>query len=354
MIAAEATESIIEQRKGRWRELYDPASGRKAVFTLHFNDPDAPAPPGVPPYPEHKAARIEAALGNYAILYDRAGWLDDDTIPFLDVHTGTEIFAEAFGCGVYRHEGAMPSARPLITQARQVAGLKAPKVFDSPLARLFEIGDELRRRAGREAVVKIPDIQSPMGIAALIWDKTRFYVAVHDDPQAVEDLAAMCRQLLTAFCDAWLERYGRDFISHYPVYYMPGGLTLSEDEIGAVSPEMFRRFFLPHLAALSRRFGGLGMHCCAAARHQWANLKMIPNLRALNLTRGAQEVAEAYAYFAGHCVQIHDGMPAETPPEWYSRNAPGARVVIRTWAEDKAGALRASDRLRRFCERKQT
>ncbi|MEI7835590.1 MAG: uroporphyrinogen decarboxylase family protein [Planctomycetota bacterium] len=352
MNKAVATQSEIEQRKQRWRELYDPASGRKAVFMIGMNDPASPGAAYVPPYPENKAARIDAAMQNYRVMLDRAGWLNDDAIPFAEVHTGTEIFAELFGCEVYRNDGSMPSARPVIFEPRDVAKLKVRPVMDSPLAMLFEIGDELRRQAGPDVLLKIPDIQSPMDIAALIWDKTSFYMGIHDDPQAVDALALMCRELLIEFCDLWLARYGRDFIAHYPAYYMPSGLTLSEDEIGAVSPDMFTRFFLPHLTALSDRYGGLGMHCCATARHQWDNMKKIPNLKILNLTRGLEETEAGIVYFADHCVQIHDGMPGDKPTSWYIENAPSARVVIRPWAEDRAAAQRFVDQLRPYCDLK--
>ena len=36
---------------------------------------------------------------------------------------------------------------------------------------------------------------------------------------------------------------------------MPRGLTLSEDEVGAVSPALFDSLFLPELAELSARYG---------------------------------------------------------------------------------------------------
>jgi hypothetical protein len=39
---------------------------------------------------------------------------------------------------------------------------------------------------------------------------------------------------------------------------MPKGITLSEDEVGSVSSEMFQKFFLPELQDLSARYGGLG------------------------------------------------------------------------------------------------
>ena len=68
-----------------------------------------------------------------------------------------------------------------------------------------------------------------------------------------------------AFLDEWFGRYGRDHIAHYPDYFMEGGWTVSEDEVGVVNEEMFEKLFLPELNELSRRYGGIGMHCCVTA-----------------------------------------------------------------------------------------
>jgi len=85
---------------------------------------------------------------------------------------------------------------------------------------------------------------------------------------------------------------------------MPGGLTLSEDEVGAISQRMFDALFMPELAELSARYGGLGMHCCAHARHQWPGFRRIPGLRLLNLVQPAPVIHQAVAFFAG-LPQMH-------------------------------------------------
>ena len=142
----------------------------------------------------------------------------------MQVYSGTEIFAEAFGCEVHRPENNMPFALPLISSASEVAGLKVPELSTSSLAYLFDIGDELRRRAGDDALIGI-DIQSPMDIAALIWNKNDFYAAMLETPEAVRELAHKVGDLLTSFLDEWFARYGREFMGHFPDYYMPYGIT---------------------------------------------------------------------------------------------------------------------------------
>jgi hypothetical protein len=163
----------IEERKQRWRYLYD--GKRKHAVEIVYT-------PGLPPRPfplaDNLADRGDWALRNYEIMLGQMSWLDSDRIPYLDVYTGTEIFAEAFGCDTYRPKEAMPHAKYLIRSAEEARAIQAPNLDDTTLMRLFEIADRLRREAGSDAIFKLPDIQSPLGIAALIWDKTDFMASL--------------------------------------------------------------------------------------------------------------------------------------------------------------------------------
>lgn len=338
----------ISARKERWCDFLSMEGPPGHLFQIHY-PPDGLERPH--PWPDLKAERIEWSWETYRRHLARIEWLRDDSIPCLDVYTGTEIFAEAFGCPVARPDDQMPFARPLISEASEVDRLRVPDVGDGPLAMLFDIADELRRRAGNGALLKLVDIQSPMDIAALIWDKSRFYVAIVEQPEAVKALAAKVHELLVAFLDEWFARYGAEFIAHYPHYYMPRGITLSEDEIGSVSEEMFVEFFLPELVALSERYGGIGVHCCANARHQWPNLKMIPDLRLLNLVQPPTELRDAYAAFATHVPQMHSWCGDGEPRAWPEQYPPDARVVLRASAASRDEALELSDRLWAACGR---
>ena len=342
----------IESRKERWRSFLQPAAEQGFQFYVRFNDPAANLPPAQPPWPERQAERVEHIWAAYQHSVEQAAWLEDDSVPSLNMMTGTEIFAESFGCKVHKPTDSNPFALPLIHSASEVAALAVPDLSTSTLAYLFDMADELQRRAGPDAVFHLVDVQSPMDIAALIWEKSSFFMAILEEPEAVKELAAKVYQFQTAFLDEWFGRYGTEFVAHYPDYFMSGGMTLSEDEAGSVNAEIFEDLFLPELAALSKRYGGIGMHCCADARHQWANFKKIPGLRLLNLNNPPARdpdtyVSLAYDFFADHCVQWHYGW---APPGSLSDQArgfaPGSRVVLEAAANSREEA-------RRLCEEMQ-
>jgi hypothetical protein len=339
----------LEQRKQRWCDFLSMDKPAQHVFMIGVEDGKVPARPW--PRWDNVPQRIEWAWDAYRRKMERMELYADDTVPFLHVYTGTEIYAEAFGCGVAYPEDNMPFARPLVDNAVDAAKIKVPRLEDTPLMRLLDIGDELRRRAGGKAVMGIVDIQSPMDIAAQIWDKNTFFIAMLECPEAVWELAGKVGELFCAFFDEWFRRYGRDFIAHYPSYYMPRGLTLSEDEVGSINVEVFLELFLPELVELSNRYGGLGMHCCATARHQWEHFLKIPDLRLLNLVHNKEYLAEAYQFFGPHTAQMHCWCGDGEPEQWLRLYPPGARVVLQPTAKSEDDARRVSERLCKLLNR---
>lgn len=342
----------INQRLARWNSFVE---GRTGSFMFHVNCPfpdlEAQRPPAPPLWPDRVSERIEQRWFEYEVLLRKAALIEDDRVPYISNLTGTEIFAEAFGCAVHRPDDNMPFALPLIRSAAEADRLETPELSTSSLAYLFDIADELYRRGGPGVVMKPVDIQSPMDIVALIWEKTDLCCAMMDTPGAVKALADKVRRLLTAFFDEWFKRYGTIFVAHYPDYVMHGGITMSVDEVGALSPDMFKEFFRDELVSLSGHFGGLGIHCCADARHQWGNFRDLPGLKVINHgappTRNAREyLLAALHFYADTAAQLPVGWTPEGNAEtWPAEFPEGSRVVFDVPAEDVASAAGMASRL---------
>ncbi len=163
-------QSEIVLRKARWKRVMAGGKAPRHLLMVRYSADQANVGPSLFPLPEHHQARIERAWKIYQIQQERLTWLQDDSLPYLDCMTGTEIFASAFGCPVHVPKDDMPFALPLVRSASEAAKVKIPSLDAPPLRRAFEMGDELIRRAGKGALVRPVDIQSPMDIAALIWD----------------------------------------------------------------------------------------------------------------------------------------------------------------------------------------
>ena len=340
-------ESAIEHRKQRWLDFYDLTSSRRVAYLIRY----APElPPRPLPFPERVPERIEWIWQNYEYHLCRMDWLQDDTAPCIDMLTGTEIFAKAFGCRILYPVDNNPAPFPMIHNAADAMALRVPSLDAPALRRVFEMADELSRRAGPGALFRLVDMQCPLDVAATMWDKINFYPALIKSPEIVNELVEKITTLQFTFLDEWFRRYGTEFIAHFPDYYMPQGITLSVDEIGAVSGKMFLQFFLPHLNRFSERYGGLGIHCCAHARHQWEHIKKVTGLRLLNITNTGTMVSEAYPFFADFTTQWNfDQSPVPRGPlEWMDEIPVNAHVAFELLPETKADALKFSEQMEKF------
>jgi hypothetical protein len=325
----------IEDRKQKWCNFYNGTVRTMALIELaDFGTRPIPSP-------ENMNAFFNWDLNRYRIQLDALEWLDDDRLPYVTALMGTDIFAGVFGCPVYYPKDSNPYARPLISNAKELAGIKMPRLENSSLMKVFEFGHKLRA-AAPDALIQLPDIQSPLDIAALIWEKADFFMAMYDEPEAVKDLIAMAYALLTEFLDLWFKTFGKNFIAHWPDYYMPYGITLSEDEIGSIGNELFREFSYPSLRDLSVRYGGrIGIHCCANAKHQWSVIKTIPGLVLLNLGQPDNIIREASVFFR------------EGPPIWAAAHQNEcydfrSRGVLQGSADTREKALEELKRLREY------
>jgi len=56
---------------------------------------------------------------------------------------------------------------------------------------------------------------------------------------------------------------------------------------------------LPELIELSHEFGGIGMHCCADAEHQFESFKKIPNWYGFNRVAAKQGFTPLIKHFSG-------------------------------------------------------
>ncbi|MDR2569690.1 MAG: hypothetical protein LBD23_05255 [Oscillospiraceae bacterium] len=328
----------IKNRINRWEELYTSQQDKKVIrYVINYPDLNNAFPILSAP---NKQKRIDWAKRLYEWQYENIESYEDDSLPFLFPVTGTEIFAEAFGCNVIYPENNMPFALPLVSDSTAASKLKIPKLEDTPLMMLFDIADELRHFAGNDALIRLPDVQCPIDVAALIWDKNDFFPTMIDEPDIIHEIAGKVKKLQIVFFDEWFRRYGTKFIAHFPNYYMDGGITMSVDELGCVSPQMFREFFTGEINELSEHYGGVGIHTCADSIRQWDNLKQIEELKLLNIHYDKNDIFKAFELFKDKCVQMHCILDMKTtvysmtPDEVENRLPQFCKVVIMLEARD--------------------
>jgi len=134
----------IAARKERWGRFHRNDNPPRFIFHVHCSDPaedkqNVMNQPAL--WPQLKQERIEWAWQRYEADLQTSAWRKDDWIPHMSLISGTEIFAEAFGCEVARPDHTNPFALPQIKDASEVSGVKVPELSSSTLAYQFEVAD---------------------------------------------------------------------------------------------------------------------------------------------------------------------------------------------------------------------
>ena len=334
----------INKRIDHWKSLYNPnPMCREIRYIIDYPNLNNPMPVL---NADNKQKRIDWAKRLYEWQIKNVEYYDDDSLPHLYPMTGTEIIAEAFGCDVYYPENTLPSARPLVFDSDAASKLKVPKLEETPLMMLFDIVDELRNWAGNDALIRLPDVQSPMGTVALIWDKNDLYITMIENPKAVLELAKKVKELFVTFMDEWFKRYGTTFIAHFPAYYMEGGISLSTCETVCISPQMYDDYFAGEINTLSRHYGGLGIHCCGEQKKHWESIKKTDGLKFLNLGVPSDQIFKAFDFFKDTCIQMHYKHLEEgsvIAPDEINKLPDVCRVVLPLNAENLEHAKKLSE-----------
>ncbi len=120
-------------------------------------------------------------------------------------------------------------------------------------------------------------------------------------------MVTKCANLFKTFLIEFRKEFPNSSPGHCPAVWVPPtmGPWLSNDECGAFNNEMFEEFCLPELVDLAKTFGGLGMHCCADAEHQFESFNKIPNFYGFNRVQSKHGYDPILEHFGGPDAPVH-------------------------------------------------
>lgn len=234
---------------------------------------------------------LPAIVRNYELQTRFLEETGGHAVPYGDLMTGTHLYAGAFGCPIEKSPGTNPFAGPLVGDGAQADALAVPSVEGArATARVIEMGHLLERALGKDVPLGPPDMQTGFDTASLIWEKASFMTALLTEPESVHRLAEKAARFLASFLQVFRREFPQASPCHCPHVWAPPemGPWVSNDECGTMSVEMFEEFCLPEMIELSQTFGGMGMHCCAQAEHQFPSFRKIPGFYAFNRVAASQ------------------------------------------------------------------
>lgn len=210
----------------------------------------------------------------------------------------------ALGCPPRRLADGREWVQPLIHEPAQVAELAIPDVWSGRTGQVLREIEQLHHELDPEVQIREPDIQSPLGIAELMWDES-FYTAVIDHPQAVHVLLDKITTFQIAYVREIQRLAGERFnaAGFPPIWADARGTMVSDDSMTLLSPPMHAEFSVPYLNRFAEACGPLFYHSCSWRAKYFDNIRAIGPIRAVNWNPGnSDDPGAIIRAFSGEAV----------------------------------------------------
>lgn len=198
----------------------------------------------------------------------------------------TCMFAQALGCEPDTVDGR-PWIKRLIHDPAQVNDMDVPDVYAGWPGNVLRHMIEQARTLPAGELVRCPDVQSPLGVAELVWDES-FYTALYEAPEAIHALL----DIITRYQIAYVREFNRQLGSRLNPCGFPGiwaegsGTMISDDTLSLVSPEMHAEFSIPYINRIADACGPIYYHSCTWSEKYFANIHSLRHVCAYNWNSG--------------------------------------------------------------------
>ena len=220
--------------------------------------------------------------------YEQVKSIDDDFVPCLVPWFGCVVMASAFGCRVQIPPRMDPTADPLFYPVKTPADVRKLRIpnpeKDGLMPRVLEF--QVYMKSHSFLPVGITDCQGPLTTANQLMGYDSLIYLMADHPTAAHELMDKIAEAIIAWVKKQKEVIGEPlrhcFTDQQVFMGTHGGVWFSDDDASLMSPEMYRRFVVPHNSRILNAFGGGCIHFCGNALHQADNLVNTEGLVAFN------------------------------------------------------------------------
>ena len=150
----------------------------------------------------------------------------------------TCMFAQGMGCEPDLLDGK-PWIKKLIFDPAQVKDIAIPDIYTGWPGNVLRSMKEQLITVPANELIRCPDIQSPLGIAELMWDDS-FYTAFYEYPDEIHELL----DKITTYQIAYIKEFNRQIGSRlnpcgFPCIWADGpGTMVADDTMSLLSPAM--------------------------------------------------------------------------------------------------------------------
>lgn len=205
-------------------------------------------------------------------FFERQLSVKSDWLPYLEPWMGTGIYASAFGCKYHWREGDSPAVHYKYHSLSEIADIPEPRIEDSEeMMQVLDTIRHFREQTSDQIPIALTDTQSANDTATLVIDAAELLTGCYSNPDLVHKFTGAINRLIIEFSRRQIEAIGSAPVSR-PGHIMVSdeswsGISISDDNLSVVSPEIGREFCLKYDQELADAFGGLAIHSCGRWQH---------------------------------------------------------------------------------------
>jgi len=217
---------------------------------------------------------------------------------------GTTLFPLSLGCPPRRTSEGREWIAPCIGEPSQARALRMPDIYEGRTGAVLRNLQQAADATPPCRQLGPVDVQSPLGIAELLWDES-FYLALIEAPAAVHVLLNNITEFLIAFLREYQRLAGERLmpVAWPPIWATGRGTMIADDTMSLVSPAMHAEFSLPYLNRIADACGPVYYHSCTWRKPHFDNIHQLRHVAAYNWNPGnSDDSADIMREFAGKAV----------------------------------------------------
>ncbi len=218
-----------------------------------------------------------------ALGVDKWDWTPETSYFDDNLFGFTHTIPLAMGCDkIYTSEGKEWIA-PVIKDVSDIDKIRIPDPSEGRPGEILERMKVLLKEKPEDTLIRFPDIQSPLGVAELMWDDT-FYTSLLTNPDEIHHLLDKITHFIITYVKAIHEVLGsRTNPCCFPhIWGSPEGYYIADDTNSMVSPEMHLEYSVNYINRITESVGPVYYHSCTWLPQYFDNISKIKNAKAKN------------------------------------------------------------------------
>ncbi len=195
----------------------------------------------------------------------------------------THTIPLALGCKKIYTSGGKEWIEALIKNPGDIDKIKIPDISEGRTGEILDLAQKLMREYPEEVAIRFPDIQSPLGVAELMWDDS-FYESLLLYPDEIHELLKKITSFTISYVKGLQNLLGnRANPCCFPhVFASPGGYYVADDTNSMVSAQMHLDYSVDYINRITAQVGPVYYHSCTWLELYFDNIKKIENAKAKN------------------------------------------------------------------------